>query len=282
MEPQILNLSVALLCAGALAGFTAGMFGIGGGAVMVPALYHAFTLLGYHSETIMHMSIATSVAVIIVTALRSACDHHKKDAVDWNLVWPGPFFQTVPENWGFWVAAGSLSGAVWLSSLLSGAQLTLLFGIIMVGVAMQFIFGNPDWRLAKEIPGPPAAPLAGTGLGALCALMGIGFGSVGVTLMLLCGRKIHTAIGTAAAIGFFIGLPAAIGYIISGWSVSGRPPLSLGYVNLVGFVVMIVMTIICVPFGVKLAHKLDQKILRTIFGVCLLLVSLNMIRKIAL
>ena len=129
------------------------------------------------------------------------------------------------------------------------------------------------------VPGGVAPPLAGSSLGGLCALLGIGFGSIGVTLMILCGRKIHQAIGTAAAIGFFIGLPATIGYIYSGLGVDGRPPLSLGYVNLMGFAIMAAATVLVVPLGVKTAHGLSQKRMRIVFGVFLFLISVNMIRK---
>lgn len=275
MDPQLLPLMAGLLLAGCVAGFSAGLFGIGGGAVMVPALFYTFAALGYSEDVIMHMAVATSASVIVVTSLRSAHGHHKHGAVDWSLVWP----RNILRSWGFWIGVGALLGAVLLAGRLSGAQLTLMFGVIMSLLALQFIFGRPEWRLRPDVPGGLAPPVAGGVLGSLCALMGIGFGSIGVTLMILCGRRIHQAIGTAAAIGFFIGLPAAIGYMISGAGMAGRPPLSLGYVNVAGFPVMALATILCVPLGVKLAHKLSQDRLRIVFGVCLLGLALNMIRK---
>ena len=247
---------------------------------MVPMLYYTFNALGYPAAVTMHMAVATSAAVIIVTSPRSALGHHKKDAVDWSLVWPRPVLGKLFQNWGLWIGFGALMGSWVMAKFLSGEQLTLLFGLVAAVLALQFIMGRPDWGLASDVPGPPAAPLAGTVLGALCALMGIGFGSIGVTLMLLFGKTIHRAIGTAAAIGFFIGFPAAIGYIISGWGLEGLPPWSLGYVNLLGFGLMAVMTYICVPFGVKLAHDLNQARLRKFFGICLLLVAFNMVRKV--
>lgn len=272
-------LILALLIAGSLAGFAAGLFGIGGGAIMVPALYYTFNVLGYPSDIIMHLSVATSAAVIIVTAPRSAYGHHQKQSVDWNMVWPRPVLKNLFENWGLWIGVGALIGSGIIANFISGDQLTLIFGILMVLIAGQFIFGRPDQVLAKDIPNSPAAPIIGSSLGSICALLGIGFGSIGVSFMLLFGKTAHRAIGTAAAIGFFIGFPAAIGYVISGWGVPGRPPASLGYVNLIGFSGLALMTFLCVPLGVKAAHNLDQKKLKIIFGVCLLLVSLNMIRK---
>ncbi|MGJ8564842.1 MAG: sulfite exporter TauE/SafE family protein [Alphaproteobacteria bacterium] len=275
MDPQFLYLIFALLAAGCLAGFTAGLFGIGGGAIMVPVLYYTFAALGYSDDVIMHMAVATSASVMIVTSIRSAFGHHQHGAVDWDLVWP----KNPLKSWGIWIGVGAFLSASYIAAMLSGAMLTLIFGCIMFVLALQFIFGRPGMTVWRGVPGGIAPPVAGTALGGLCALMGIGFGSIGVTLMLLCGRKAHQAIGTAAAIGFFIGLPAAIGYAVSGFSVEGRPPLSLGYVNVLGFALMAIATFLCVPIGVKLAHRLSQNRLRMIFGVCLLLVSLNMARK---
>ncbi len=275
MAPQLISLALALLAAGAIAGFSAGLFGIGGGAVMVPVLYYTFGALGYSEDVIMHMAVATSASVIVMTSLRSAYGHHKRGAVDWDLVWP----KNILSSWGLWIGVGALCAALLLANRLSGAQLTVLFGVIMGFLALQFIFGRPDWHVATTIPKGLAPPTVGTALGGLCALLGIGFGSIGVTLMILYGRRIHQAIGTAAAIGFFIGLPAAVGYIISGMGIQGRPPLSLGYVSVLGFALMSSATVLCVPFGVKLAHKLSQDKLRLVFGICLLVLALNMVRK---
>ncbi len=275
MDPQILSLGLAMLGAGALAGFAAGLFGIGGGAIMVPVLFFVFEALGYSPDITMKMALATSTSVIIVTSIRSARGHHLKGAVDWSLVWQkNPF-----KSWGLWIALGALLAGSWIVDWLSGRQLTLMFGVLAILLSLQFMFGRPDFRLGERVPGGAAPPFAGTVLGGICGLMGIGFGSIGVTLMLLFGKSIHRAIGTAAAIGFFIGLPAAIGYVISGWNIADRPPYSLGYVNVVGFATMALATIVCVPFGVKLAHKLSQERLRMVFGICLCLVAINMIRK---
>ncbi len=276
MDPQLVSLALALLAAGAVAGFTAGLFGIGGGAIMVPVLYYTFSALGYPADVLMHMSVATSASVIVVTSLRSAHGHHQKGAVDWKLIWPGHLLL----SWGLWIGVGALLVSAFLAPRISGTQLTLIFGSILSLLALQFIFGRPEWQLRDDIPGGAAPSVIGSGLGGLCALLGIGFGSIGVTLMILFGRRIHQAIGTAAAIGFFIGLPAAIGYMVSGQGVPGRPPLSIGYVNLLGFSLMALATLIVVPFGVKAAHKLNQDRLKMVFGVFLLVVALNMVRKI--
>lgn len=275
MDAQTIYLSLALMAVGAAAGFSAGLFGIGGGAIIVPALYYTFSALGYPSEVIMHASVATSAATIIVTSLRSASGHNKHGAVDWNMIWP----RNLLVSWGIWIGMGSLLAAAILAKYLSGSILTLIFGAVASLIALQLIFGRPDWRLANNVPVNAATPPIGFTLGALCSLMGIGFGSFGVTFMVLCGKRIHNAIGTAAALGIFISIPATIGFIISGQGVPGRPPLSLGYVNLLGFALIAFMSFLFIPLGVRTAHKMAQNKLRMAFGICLLLVALNMLRK---
>ena len=281
MDAQLIYLVLALMAVGAAAGFSAGLFGIGGGAIIVPALYFTFSALGYPSDVIMHAAVATSAATIIVTSLRSASGHNKHGAVDWQLIWPktpGRFVNPL-KSWGVWIGMGSLVAAAVLARFISGDMLTLIFGTMASLIALQLIFGRPDWRLADKVPTNWLSAPIGFGLGALCSLMGIGFGSFGVTFMVLCGKRIHRAIGTAAALGIFISIPATIGFIISGQNISGRPPFSLGYVNLLGFALIASMSFLFIPFGVKTAHKMSQSKLRLAFGICLLLVALNMLRK---
>ena len=198
MEPHLINLGLALLGVGAVAGFSAGLFGIGGGAIIVPALYYTFSALGYSQDVSMHGAVATSMAVIVVTSLRSAYGHHQRGAVDWSLVWP----KNLLQSWGIWIGVGSLLTALILSNMLSGDNLLVIFAVFIAGIALQFMFGRPSWKLADGVPGGLAPPVVGTVLGGICALLGIGFGSIGVTLMVLCNKRIHHAIGTAAASGF--------------------------------------------------------------------------------
>lgn len=279
MDAQILYFVAALMVVGGAAGFSAGLFGIGGGAIIVPALYYTFSALGYPNEVIMHTAVATSSATIIVTSLRSAFGHNKHGAVDWNLIWPGNTPSKILVSWGVWIGIGALFAAAVLAKHLSGAMLTLIFGGLASLIALQLIFGRPDWRLADKVPVNAVTPPIGFTLGALCSLMGIGFGSFGVTFMVLCAKRIHSAIGTAAALGIFISIPATIGFIISGQGVIDRPPFSLGYVNLLGFALIASMSFLFIPLGVRTAHNMQQNKLRMAFGICLLLVALNMLRK---
>ncbi len=275
MDAQLLNLVLMLLFVGAAVGFSAGLFGIGGGAIMVPALYYTFGALGYPESTIMHMAVATSAAVIIITSSRSVLVHNAYGAVDWELLWPNNKF----ESWGLWISAGAFVGALAVAPHISGAGLTLLFGMVATLVALQFIFGRPSWKIRDSIPGGLAPALIGGAIGTLSALMGIGGGAISVSLMVMCGMNIHRAIGTASGIGVFISLPATVGFIISGWDVAGRAPYSLGYVNVLGFAIIALTSILCIPWGARTAHNMNSTRLKQVFGVFLLIVALNMIRK---
>ncbi len=273
------TLILAMLAVGAVAGLTAGLFGIGGGAVMVPALHYAFSELGVPDDIVMHCAVATSAAVIILNAMRSTRAHHIKDAVDMTLVWPRPSWW---QSYGLWIGIGAFAAAIWIAPRLSGEVLTLLFAVIAVFVSLQFIFGKPSFVVRKSVPRGPAPILAGGSVGVLSSLMGIGGGSLSVPLLTLCGVPIHRAIGTAAAFGLFIAVPATIGFILSGWGVANRPFGSLGYVNGLGFALITFAAWPMVPLGAKLAHRMDAGLLRRIFGICLALVALNMARKTGL
>ncbi|MEE9272846.1 MAG: sulfite exporter TauE/SafE family protein [Robiginitomaculum sp.] len=281
LDSQIIILALTLMAVGAAAGFSAGLFGIGGGAIIVPALYYAFGRFGYSQDVIMHAAVATSSATIIITSVRSASGHNKHGAVDWTLIWPGNRARDIARSWGIWIGIGSLFAAMLIARYLSGSMLTLVFGVMASIISLQLIFGRPDWQLAKQVPnGGLIVPSVGVVVGSLSALMGIGGGAFCVTLMVLCGKNIHRAIGTASAIGLFISLPATLGFVVSGLGVAGRPAYSLGYVNLLGLVFIAGMSFLFIPLGVKTAHKTSQKYMRIIFGLCLFIVAVNMIRKV--
>ena len=246
---------------------------------MVPALYYAFSEIGVPADIVMHCSVATSAAVIILNAFRSTRAHHAKDAVDMSLVWPKSKWW---QSYGLWIGVGAFAAAIWIAPRLSGDVLTRLFAVIALLVSLQFIFGKPSFVFRQTVPRGPAPIIAGGSVGVLSSLMGIGGGSLSVPLLTLCGVPIHRAIGTAAAFGLFIAIPATVGFILSGWGIANRPFGSLGYVNGLGFALITIAAWPMVPFGAKLAHKLDATLLRRIFGICLALVALNMARKTGL
>lgn len=259
------TLLLALAGAGLFAGLVAGLFGIGGGAVIVPVLFFLLDGLGFDA-TAQHVAVATSLATIIATSSRSVMAHHKHGAVDWAVL----------RDWSLPIVLGALGGMV-LAGLMSGRALTAIFGAVALLIALQFFFGRPDWRLADNMATGLARLGLGGAMGALSALMGIGGGTFGVSLMTMSGRAMHQAIGTAAGFGVAIGVPGAIAAVFTGWGKAGLPPGSLGYVNVPAFLVIGVLTVMMAPIGAGLAHKLDGAMLKKLFGVLLALVAARMI-----
>lgn len=266
MGPDLLLLITALIGAGLFAGLVAGLFGVGGGVVIVPVLYYAQTALGYPDETRMHVAVATSAATIIATSIRSVLSHNKRGAVDWAAL----------KRWAPWIVLGALAGA-FVADLVSGAFLTGFFGLVALVISAQLFFGRPDWRLAGDLPRGGVRAVLGGGIGMASAMMGIGGGTFGVLLMTLFGRPIHKAVGTAAGFGVAIGAPATIGFIIAGWGVTDVPPWSLGYVSIPGFVFIAALTVAMAPAGVALAHRLNANMLRRLFAIGLALTAVSLL-----
>lgn len=266
---EFLPFIAALLAVGASAGLIAGLFGIGGGVIMVPALYYVLTLLGYPDQA-MHAAVGTSLMVIVVTSLRSVSAHARHGAVDFQIL----------RTWTPWIIVGALAGSA-LADFAPGRALTGLFGAVALLLSAQFFFGRPEWTLSKDMPGQPVRGLLGGFIGVLSSLMGIGGGVFGVTLMSVCGRTIHQAVATSAGFGVAIGLPAALGFMIAGLDETGRAPFSLGYVNLAAFVILAGAAVFLTPIGAGLAHKLNAARLKQIFAIFLFILSLNMIREAA-
>jgi len=264
---EYLPFILSLLAAGAFAGLIAGLFGIGGGVVMVPAMYFVLIALGYDGHA-MHTAVGTSLMVIVTTSLRSLAAHSRRGAVDFEVL----------KAWSPWIVAGALAGAA-LAGMISGRALTMVFGVVAMLLSAQFLFGKRDWRLADDLPGLPLRGVLAGAIGVLSSLMGIGGGVFGVTLLTLYGRSIHTAVATAAGFGVAIGLPGAVGFMFAGLGEAGRAPFSLGYVNMAGFVVMAGAAVLLAPVGASLAHRLNAARLRQVFAIGLALVALNMLRS---
>jgi len=258
-------LIAALAAVGLFAGLVAGMFGIGGGSVIVPVLFFLFDGMGF-GETAMHVAVSTSLATIILTSIRSVMAHQAHGAVDWNII----------RTWAPWIMFGAVCG-IGLSGIMSKQMLLGLFGSLLVLLSLQLIFGRPSWTLAPQMPGGAARAGLGTAVGTLSALMGIGGGTFGVTLMTLCSTPIHRAVATAAGWGVAIGLPGALAAILVGWGRDGLPPVSLGFVNLPAFALISAFTVLMAPVGAALAHRLDADRLRKLFGLLLAVVALRMV-----
>ncbi len=268
MSPELIWFALGLIAAGLLAGFAGGLFGIGGGIVIVPPLYWLMTALGVDEAVRMHVAIGTSLSTIIATSWRSLATHRKAGAVDF----------TVLKAWGPWISLGAVGGAV-VAGLVSAEVLLIVFGGGLLLIALQMGFGNPNWRLADELPTGVARAGLASGIGLLSAMMGIGGGAFGVTMMTLCGRPIHQAVATASGFGAAIALPAALGYAIAGFGREGLPPWSLGFVSVPGFLILGALTALTAPIGARMAHRLPQTTLKRAFAIVLALVAANMLRE---
>jgi len=257
-----------MLAIGAFAGVAAGLLGLGGGTILVPATYFAFESLGYTSDSLMQVCVATSLATIVVTSVRSVLSHHKKGAVEWEIL----------RGWALGIAVGAVLG-VWLASGLKSQSLMLIFGVLGVSVGLYMAFGKAEWRLGEQMPTGLKRAIVSPVIGFLSVLMGIGGGSFGVPLMSLYGRPIHNAVATAAGFGVIIAVPSTAMFLLESSADTSLPPLTLGRVNLVAFTVIVSMTMLTTPLGVKLAHRMDPKPLKRVFAVFITLMALNMLYK---
>lgn len=266
--PDLLWLALALVSAGAFAGLIAGLFGVGGGTVIVPALFYAFGALGLGGEANLHVAVGSSLAVIVATSLRSLSTHRVLGAVD----------EAVLRGWSPWVALGGLVGAA-VAGVVSGGTLGVVYAACVALVAAQLGLMPERWVLVKDLPRGPARAGLGGLIGLLSAMMGVGGGAMGGMVMTLCGRPIHQAVATASGFGVAIGAPAALGFIVAGWDAPGRPPLSLGYVNAPAVLVMGILTTLVAPWGARLAHRLPRRTLRRAFAAFLLLTAVSIAVK---
>jgi len=252
---EVGTLAVALVIAGAVSGLTAGMLGVGGGIVVVPVLYHVLGLMGIDPGVRMHVAIGTSLATIIPTAFASVRAHDRKGAVDWPLL----------RRWCIPMLIGVAAGST-LAGIARGQTLAFVFALIAIPVAIHLAFGSEERRIAERLPEGPAGLALPALIGGLSTMMGIGGGTIGVPVMTLFGVPIHRAVGTASAFGVIISIPGTIGAVISGWGKHGLPDYSLGYVNLMGFLLIAPISFFAAPFGAQIAHQMDRKKLRAVFA----------------
>jgi uncharacterized membrane protein YfcA len=262
-------LAVSLLAAGAVTGILAGVFGVGGGAVVVPVLYELFRAVGVPEEVRMPLCVGTSLAIIIPTSIRSFNAHRAKGKVDMSIL----------RQWAVPVVLG-----VVLGSLIARYAPADLFKAVFVAVAgvsaIRLLFGRDSWRLGTDLPKGPLMTLYGGIIGLLSALMGIGGGQISNLFMTFYGRPIHQAVATSSGLGVLISIPGAIGYLYAGWpKAAAYPdvaalqfPLAVGYVSLIGFILFVPTSIWTAPIGARLAHTLSKRRLEVAFGIFLLVV----------
>ncbi len=263
---EMITFAAMLVAAGVGAGIIAGLLGVGGGLVIVPVLSYILSHLGVHKDILHQVCVGTSLATIMATAWSSTAAHYRRGGVDLAFL----------KAYGPAVIFGVFLGAA-IAAHVKGQTMTLIFAVVGTLLAAQIALGNPRWRLGNELPQGPLRLVIGTVIGTLSSMMGIGGGSITVPVMTMYGTQIHRAVGTAAATGFLIGVPGAIGYIIGGWGVEGLPPGSLGFVNVIALVLIIPTSVLCAPLGARLAHRLDMVVLRRIFAVFLVVTMAKML-----
>jgi len=262
----LITMGVLLLVVGAFAGVLAGLLGVGGGIILVPAFFYVFQALGYPNFQLMQVCLATSLATIIVTSIRSVTAHNKKGVVDWDIL----------RSWAPGIVLGAVVG-FFIASSLRSATLQMIFGVLAIIVGLYMTFGKAHWRVGDAMPKGVARIVLSPVIGFLSVLMGIGGGSFGVPTMSLYNVPIHRAVATAAGFGVIIAVPSVIGFLTV--DLQSPPPFTIGAVNLPAFILVIAMTLITAPWGAALAHRMDPKPLKRMFGVFLMLVAINMLRK---
>ena len=260
---EILNLLVVLAVAAAVAGFMAGLLGVGGGIIMVPALYYAFTILDFDILTRMHLSVGTSLAIIIPTSIISTKTHMEYDAVDFKMV----------KSFGVFILTGVVLGT-FLAVNLKTPPLVLFFSIFAFMVGLFFIFLREKLVENPKTISNMIKNLSGVIIGFISIPLGIGGGSLMVPFMRTFGYDIRKSIGTAAAVGFLISVSGAFTMIIGGKIINNvNTPFSIGYINLLGFIVFVPVTMVMARIGAKVVYKIDRKLLSKVFGAFLLIVS---------
>ena len=259
---------IAYLSLGLLTGFLAGLFGIGGGAVMVPVLTVMFAAQGFAPDYVVHLALGTSMATIIPTSLSSLNAHHKHDAVLWSAVRG--------------LAPGILLGtfaATFLAAMLSPRPLAIFFCIFMSYVAAQMIL-NRKPSASRQLPGAIGLASVGAGIGSISALVAIGGGTMTVPFLTWCNVRLQTAIGTSAAVGLPIALAGATGYLINGWSTPDLPANTLGFIYWPAVLAMAAASLFSAPMGAKLAHKLPVATLKKLFAALIIVLALQMLRTV--
>ncbi len=267
---ELIELAALLIVVGALAGFLAGVFGIGGGAILVPVFYECFRLAGVPLEVRMPLCVGTSLAVIIPTSIRSFRAHYARGAVDMAII----------RQWWLTILVGVVAGSV-VARYAPERLFKIVFVAVAFSAAVRLLFAAEAFRLGDDLPKGPLMKLYGFVIGILSTLMGIGGGLFSNLLMTFYGRPIHQSVATSSALAVLISIPGALGYVYAGWTAAARfpdvmalqLPFALGYISLIGAVLVMPMSLFTAPLGVRAAHALSKRQLEIAFGCYLLIVG---------
>jgi uncharacterized protein len=267
---ELIELALLLVAVGALAGFLAGVFGIGGGAVLVPVFYECFRLAGVPLEVRMPLCVGTSLAVIIPTSISSFRAHYLRGAVDMNIL----------RMWWLPIEIGVIAGSI-TARYAPERLFKYVFVMVAWSAAARLLLARENWKFGDDMPKGPLMRLFGFIVGILATLMGVGGGLFSNLLMTFYGRPIHQAVATSSALAVLISIPGALGYIYAGWPVAARfpavaalqLPLALGYVSLIGAVLVMPSSLLAAPLGVKAAHAMSKRTLEVAFGLYMFIVG---------
>jgi uncharacterized membrane protein YfcA len=264
---EIVFIAAIIIVGGIVTGLLAGMFGIGGGAISVPVLYEVFRLLAVPEDVRMQLCVGTSIAIIVPTTIRSYLTHRAKGAV----------LPEVIRLWALPAVIGVGLGSI-IAAFAPSAVFKIVFVLIASTIAAKLLFGRETWRLADELPGRAAMSGFGVFIGLCSSLMGVSGGSVSNIVQTLYGKPIHNAVATSAGLGVPITIAGTIGYMLAGLSHQGQmPPLSIGFVSLIGVALMAPVSSFVAPYGARLAHVLPKRRLEIVWGLFLLAVSLRFV-----
>ena len=262
---EYMLLGSIMLLTGLVSGVLAGLLGIGGGIVIVPVLEAALATQGVDPAIRMHVAVATSLATIIPTSISSSRAHYRRDSIDVDLI----------KRWAIFVLVGAFLGT-YIAAQVDSRVLAAVFAVVALLVAIKMMLPLEGVTLTNQVPRTPIASTIPLGIGTVATMMGIGGGGLTVPILTLCGEKIHRAVGTAALFGLAVSIPGTIGYIVTGQGDPRLPVGSLGYVNLIGFLLIAPMTFLAAPLGARMAHALSRRNLSLIFGAFLFLISARM------
>ena len=264
---ELALLVLAILIGGVLTGILAGLFGVGGGAIIVPVLYEIFRVMGVADDIRMQLCVGTSLAIIIPTSIRSFAAHRARGNLPVGIL----------KTWAVPVIVGVIVGGL-LAAVAPASFFKSAFVVMAFMLSAKFLYPTGTWRLGETLPGLPLMWLYGLFIGLYSALMGVGGGAVATVIMTLYGQPINAAVGISAGLGVIISLVGTIGFILAGLPHQAMmPPLSLGYVSLIGFVLMGSVSAFVAPYGTAIAHRLSRRKLEVAFGVFLLLVGIRFV-----
>jgi uncharacterized membrane protein YfcA len=262
---ELALLAGAILIAGIVSGLMSGLFGIGGSTVIIPVVFEIFRLLEVPDDVRMQLSIGTALAVATPTTLRAFFTHRGKGAV---LMEP-------LKIWVIPAALGVLLGG-YIAYVAPAEVFKVAFMLFTIFMSLRFLLGRDDWRLGDTLPGKPIMVAAGFAFGALATLVGVAGGSFSTLFLTLYGTAFHTAVATSTGLGVIIGIPATIGYMVAGWPhMAILPPLSIGFVSILGALLIAPASVLAAPYGARLAHRLSKRKLEIGFGAFLMLVALR-------